>query len=51
MEKMKAKLKSPFLPPTYVQDRYSELYNLTQGNLNVEEYTRELDKLMIKCNI
>ena len=48
---MKAKLKSRFLPPTYMQDNYSQLHNLTQGNLNVEEYTDEFEKLLIKCDI
>ena len=35
-EKMKSKLKARFLPPTYVQDYYSQLHNLNQGNLSVE---------------
>jgi len=48
---MKSKLKSQFLPPTYVQDSYSQLHNLSQGNLNVDEYTREFEKLMIECDI
>jgi len=38
-DKMKSKLKARFLPPTYVQDCYSQLHNLNQGNLSVEEYT------------
>jgi len=37
-EKIKAKLKSLFLPPIYTQDRYSQLYNLTQGSLNIREF-------------
>ena len=48
---MKAKLKSQFLPLTYVQDSYSQLHNLAQGSLNVEEYMREFEKLLIKCDI
>ena len=48
---MKTKLKARFLPPTYVQDCYSQLHNLTQGNMSVEEYTREFEKLLIKCDI
>jgi len=44
-EKMKAKLKARFLCPTYVQDCYSQLHNLNQGNLSVEEYTREFENL------
>jgi len=39
--KMKAKLKARFLPPSYIQDNYSQLHNLVQGNMSVEEYTRE----------
>ena len=44
-EKMKSKLKSRFLPATHFQDSYSQLHNLTQGNLTVEEYTREFEML------
>jgi len=47
---MKSKLKARFLPPTYIQDCYSQLYNLNQDNLNVKEYTREFEKLVIKCD-
>jgi len=50
-EKMKSKLNAQFFPPTYVQDCYSQLHNLTQGNLSVEEYTREFEKLAIKCDL
>jgi len=46
-DKMKHKLKARFLPPTYVQECYSQLHNLNQGNLSVEEYTREFEKLVI----
>ena len=49
--KMKTKLKARFLLPTYVQDCYSKLHNLTQGNMSVEEYAREFEKLLIKCDI
>jgi len=48
---MKSKLKARFRPPTYVQDCYSQLHNLNQGNLSVEEYTREFKKLVIKCDL
>jgi len=50
-EKKKTKLKAWFLPPTYVQDCDSQFHDLTQGSINVEEYTREFEKLMIKCDI
>jgi len=46
-KKMKSKLKARFLPPTYVLDCYSQLHNLNQGNLNVEEYTTKFEKLII----
>jgi len=50
-DKMKSKLRAQFLPPTYVRDCYSQLHNLNQGNLSVEEYTREFEKLVIKCDL
>jgi len=48
---MKAKLKARFLPPTDLQNNYSLLHHLTQGTMSVEEYTRELEKLLIKCDL
>ena len=48
---MKSKLKARFLPPTYVQDCYSQLHHLNQGNLSVEEYIREFEKLVINCDL
>jgi len=50
-ERMKSKLKARFLPPSYVKDNYSQLHNLTHANMNVDEYTREFEKLLIKCDI
>ena len=48
---MKAKLKVRFLPPTYIQNNYSLLHHLAQGSMSVEEYTREFEKLLIKCDL
>jgi len=48
---MKAKLKARFLPSSYIQDIYSQLHNLTQGDMSVDEYTREFEKLLIKYDI
>jgi len=48
--KMKSKLKARFLPSTYDQVCYSQLHNLIQGNLNMEEYTKEFEKLVLKCD-
>ena len=50
-EKMKNKLKGRFLPPNYIQANYALLHHLTQGSKSVEEYTREFEKLMIKCDL
>jgi len=48
---MKSKLKTRFHPPTYVQDLYCQLHSLNQRNLSVTEYTREFEKLVIKCDL
>ena len=48
---MKSKLKVRFLSPTHIQDCYSQLHNLTQGNLNIGEYIREFENLVIKCDL
>ena len=48
---MKSKLKDRFLPSSYHQDSYSQLHNLTQGSMSVEEYAREFEKLLIKCDL
>jgi len=48
---MKTKLKARFLPASYVRDSYAQLHNLTQGSMSVDEYTREFEKLLIKCDI
>jgi len=50
-ETAKSKCNSLFLLTTYVQDSYSQLHNLTQGNTPVEEYTREFENLLIKSGI
>ena len=48
---MKSKLKAMFLPSSYIQDSYAQLHNLTQGSMSVDEYTKEFEKLLIKCDI
>jgi len=50
-EKIKTNLKGWFFPPSYLQDNYRKLHNLQQCNLSVKEYTREFEKLLIKCDI
>lgn len=41
-ETMSSKLKDRFLPPSYLQDNYLKLHNLTQGSLSIEKYTWSL---------
>jgi len=48
---MKAKLKSKFLPPHYLQDNFLELHHLTQGSKSVVEYTHDFEQLLLKCDL
>jgi len=48
---MKVKLKARLLPPSYIQDSCAQLHNLFQGSMSVDEYTREFEKLLIKCGM
>jgi len=49
--KMKSKLKEKFLPSHYLQENYSKLHHLKQGSMSVEEYTREFERFLIKCDV
>jgi len=48
---MKAKLKSKFLPPNHLQDNFLKLHHLKQGSKSVEEYTRDFEELLLKCDL
>jgi len=50
-EKMKSKLKSKFPPPHYLQDYFLKIHHLKQGCKSVEEYTREFEQLLLKCDL
>jgi len=50
-EKMHRELTRKFLPPHYYQDNFIQLQNLRQKSMSVEEYTRDFEKLMMKCDI
>jgi len=50
-EKMRRELSKKFLPSHYYRDSFIQQQNLRQKNLSVEEYTREFEKLMMKCDI
>ena len=49
--KMRDKLNSKFLPSYYLQDNYLRLHHLQQGNKSIEEYTREFEQLLLKCDL
>jgi len=49
--KMKDKLKSKFLPSHYIQDHYYKLHHFKQGTKSVEEYSREFEQLLLKCDL
>ena len=44
-------VESSVLPSSYVQDSCAQLHNLTQWSVSVDEYTRDSEKLLIKCDI
>ena len=48
---MKRELKKRFLSENYKQDNYTKLYNFKQYNLFVEEYIREFEYLILRCDI
>ena len=50
-EKMKRELKRRFVSKNYRQDNYAKLYNFKQYNLSVEDYIREFEYLMLRCDI
>ncbi|GKA08098.1 RNA-directed DNA polymerase, partial [Tanacetum coccineum] len=49
--KMKAKMKQKFLPTYYVQNSFSQLHSLRQGTGTAEEYSREFEYLLMKCEV
>ena len=48
---METTFKARFLPSTYIQNNYSVLHHLTQRSMSVEEYTKEFEMLLIKCDL
>nr|GEV60836.1 hypothetical protein CTI12_AA531400 [Tanacetum cinerariifolium] len=49
--KMKAKMKQKFLPTYYIQNSFSQLHSLRQGNGTAEEYSCEFEYLLMKCDV
>jgi len=48
---MREKLKAKFLPDHYLQNNFLKLHNLKQGNKSMEEYIREFEQLLLKCDL
>ncbi|GJV83612.1 putative mitochondrial protein [Tanacetum coccineum] len=49
--KMKAKMKQKFLPPHHIEASFSQLHSLKQGVGSAEDYSREFEYLLMKCDI
>ncbi|VFQ61545.1 unnamed protein product, partial [Cuscuta campestris] len=49
--KMRSLLKKKFLPEQYVRDNFSKLQHLRQGPRSVEDYTREFEELLMRCDL
>ena len=50
-EKMKKELKKRFLTENYKQEIFLKFYNFKQGALSIEDYTREFEYLMLRCDM
>jgi hypothetical protein len=48
---MKREMRGKFVPKHYRRDLFDKLQNLRKGNLSVEDYYREMEKVMIKANV
>ena len=50
-DQIRVKLKAKLLPFDYLQDNYHKLHNLKQDTKSVEEYTKEFERLLSKCDL
>jgi hypothetical protein len=48
---MKGEMRARFVPKHYCRDLFDKLHNLSQGDLSVKDYYREMEKAMIKANV
>ncbi|VFQ74025.1 unnamed protein product [Cuscuta campestris] len=48
--KMRALLKK-FIPTDYIRENFARLQHLRQGNRSVEEYNREFEELLMRCDL
>ncbi|GJZ01305.1 gag-pol polyprotein [Tanacetum coccineum] len=49
--KMKKLMKQKFLPSYYIQASFSQLHHLKQNQRPAEEYSREFEYLLMKCDL
>ena len=49
--KLKALMHKRFVPSHYNRDLHSQLQTLTQGNMSVEDYSKEIKMAMMRANI
>ncbi|XP_021995301.2 uncharacterized protein LOC110892449 [Helianthus annuus] len=49
--KMKTKMKQKFLPTYYLQASFRQLHALKQGSGSVEDYSRDFEYLLMKCDV
>ncbi|VFQ89741.1 unnamed protein product [Cuscuta campestris] len=49
--KMRSLLKKKFLPAEYVRENFAKLQTLRQGSKSVEEYNREFEELLLRCDL
>ncbi|VFQ71309.1 unnamed protein product [Cuscuta campestris] len=49
--KMRALLKKKFIPTDYIRENFARLQHLRQGNRSVEEYNREFEELLMRCDL
>ena len=50
-DKLKKLMKKRFLPDTYKQDLFLKLNSLRQQGMSIEEYIREFEQLMMRCEV
>ncbi|VFQ89740.1 unnamed protein product [Cuscuta campestris] len=50
-QKMRSLLKKKFLPTEYSRENFAKLQTLRQGTKSVEDYTREFEELLLRCDL